>query len=278
MRKLIEAAVIGCCLTILSAVGVRAQSAEEDAFWKAVQELPWQEIGSGAIGGQSTISIPAQHVFLASEGSSKLLELLGNLPSPNAHIIAPDQLQWFAVFEFEDSGYVQDNETIDPAALLDVLKTSNQQEQEERRSRNLPVLILDGWAVEPHYDTTTNHLEWGVNLHDDTGMGTVNYTIKLLGRHGVMNAMLVSSPEQFQSDLGEFRTVLDGYSFVPGAKYSEYRQGDKLAAYGLTALIVGGAAAAAAKSGLLKYIAIGAFGLLAALSSFFKRFFKRSQT
>ncbi len=58
---------------------------------------------------------------------------------------------------------------------------------------------------------------------------------------------------------------------MPGQKYAEWRSGDKVAKYGLTALIVGGAATAAVKSGLLikfwKLIVAGFLGL----SAFLKR-------
>lgn len=60
-------------------------------------------------------------------------------------------------------------------------------------------------------------------------------------------------------------------------KYSEYKPGDKLAEYGLGALVVGGAAAAAAKSGLLKglgkFLWVAVFGVAAGAWTFIKRIF-----
>jgi uncharacterized membrane-anchored protein len=49
--------------------------------------------------------------------------------------------------------------------------------------------------------------------------------------------------------------LLQNYSFNEGEKYSEFRSGDKIAEYGLSALIVGGAAAAAVKTGAFKGLA-----------------------
>jgi uncharacterized membrane-anchored protein len=97
---------------------------------------------------------------------------------------------------------------------------------------------------------------------------TVNYTIRLLGRTGVMNAVLVSSPSSLDNDIKAFKASLGNFSFTQGQRYSEFRAGDKVAEYGLAALIVGGAAAAAAKSGAFKafgkFIVFGVFGGLAA--------------
>ena len=44
--------------------------------------------------------------------------------------------------------------------------------------------------------------------------------------------------------------LLADYAYTDGNKYSEWREGDKVAEYGLTALIAGGAGIAAAKLGL----------------------------
>jgi hypothetical protein len=89
---------------------------------------------------------------------------------------------------------------------------------------------------------------------------TVNYNIRLLGRAGVMNAVLVSDPTALENDIRAFKTTLAGFSFDPGERYSEYRAGDKIAEYGLTGLIVGGAAAAAAKTGAFKFL--GKFAMI----------------
>ena len=52
-----------------------------------------------------------------------------------------------------------------------------------------------------------------------------------------------------------------------------------MAQYGLAALIVGGAAAVATSSGLMKglgkFVAYGAFAAIAAVAAFFKRLFRR---
>ena len=75
-----------------------------------------------------------------------------------------------------------------------------------------------------------------------------------------MNAILVSEPATLDKDIRAFKTALDSFSFDTGERYFEYRAGDKVAEYGLTGLIVGGAVAAAAKTGVLKIL--GKFSLL----------------
>ena len=71
--------------------------------------------------------------------------------------------------------------------------------------------------------------------------------------------------------------LLAGLSFKPGHRYAEFRAGDKVAAYGLTALVAGGVGAAVAKSGLFaklwKGIVVGFFALVAATRRMFAKLF-----
>jgi uncharacterized membrane-anchored protein len=113
-------------------------------------------------------------------------------------------------------------------------------------------IYTDGWHVPPHYDSGTKRLEWGMRLRDERGGLHINYTSRLLGRSGVMSAVLVSSPQTLNEDVKSFNGALAGYQFNAGEQYAEFKSGDKVAEYGLAALVVGGAAAAAAKAGLFK--------------------------
>jgi uncharacterized membrane-anchored protein len=78
---------------------------------------------------------------------------------------------------------------------------------------------------------------------------------------------------------------MTGLSFRPTQAYTEFREGDKTAEYGLSALIAGGAAAAVVKSGagkgLIKiiFVAVAAAfaGIAAAVIGLFKRLFGGSK-
>jgi uncharacterized membrane-anchored protein len=80
-----------------------------------------------------------------------------------------------------------------------------------------------------------------------------------------MNATLVADPETLQADVQSFKASLAGFEFNPGERYAEFHEGDRVAEYGLAALVVGGGAAIAAKTGLLakfwKLIVLGVAGL-----------------
>lgn len=273
-------AILFCFALLFFPQPVPAQQDAND--WNEIKKLDWK-IGPsrGDISTVASIDVPQDSAFLGSPASRRFLELNGNLGRDGNYIFAPSTLSWFAVFRFDPSGYVKDDETLDPNELLSILKKSNASGNEERKQRGLRTLTLDGWYVEPHYDVQTKRLEWATRLREETGGITVNYTVRLLGRTGVMNAILVSSPNKLDGDIKAFKASLAHFTFNQGQSYSEFRAGDKVAEYGLAALIVGGAAAAAAKSGAFKafgkFLVIGVFGGIAAAWAAVRRFFSRER-
>lgn len=121
----------------------------------------------------------------------------------------------------------------------------------------MPTQTTTGWAKEPFYNPDTNNLEWAIRFKSEGAEEeTVNYRTKLLGRKGVMDVVLVCDPEELDGVLPRYQSLLWGFSYNSGQKYAEYKDGDKLAEYGLTALVVGGAAAVGAKLGLFAWLAV----------------------
>jgi uncharacterized membrane-anchored protein len=243
------------CFLVLLVLLPAFSHAQRDpsAIIQELQKLAWQRgPGEGIIGGKAKIQIPNGFSFLDERNTRRFLELMGNPPRDGHYMIAPANLDWFAVFSFDPVGYVKDDEKIDAAALLDSLKKGDEPGNEERKRLGMPPIYTDGWHVPPHYDSGTKRLEWGMRLRDERGGMHVNYTSRLLGRSGVMSAVLVSSPKTLDDDVKAFNTALAGYQFNAGEQYAEFKSGDKIAEYGLAALVVGGAAAAAAKAGLFK--------------------------
>jgi uncharacterized membrane-anchored protein len=246
-------------------------------------KLEWQKgPGNGKIASKAEIAIAPNHVFLDAKNTRRFLELTGNPPRDGHYTYAPASLAWFAIFSYSDTGYVKDDEKINAEDLLRNLKESDGPSNEERKRLGMGAIFTDGWQVPPHYDAETKRLEWGVRLKAGNGEPVVNYTARLLGRSGVMNATLVSDPDTLNQDMAEFRTALQQFTYASGEKYTEFKQGDRVAEFGLAALILGGAAAIATKKGVWgalvaflaafwKLIAGVVVAGLAALGSFFKR-------
>jgi len=277
--------VVGCALLLFGVLAAAPAfpspppSSQDDAL-REVLSLGWQRGPTeGRIGSIAALQIREGQVFLDAADTRRFLELNGNPPRDNRYTLAAEDLSWFAVFFFEDSGYVRDDEKLDADALLKSLQERDGPSNRERKRLGFPALHTAGWHVAPHYDLQTKRLEWGMRLRGDDGRVIVNYTIRLLGRRGVMHAVLVSDPENLDRDITDFKASLAGYSFVAGERYSEFRSGDRVAEYGLAALVLGGAAAVATKTGfgkaIGKFLIAGIIALGGAAASLYRKFVGR---
>jgi uncharacterized membrane-anchored protein len=272
LRRSLLACAALVALAVAPALAQGPPGRDPNELLRDLRALAWQEGPTeGRIGTAATIKVPEGLAFLDEANTRRFLELNQNPPRDKHFTLAMPDLSWFAIFFFEESGYVKDDEKLDSGVLLKTMQEREKRANEERKRLGMPGLHTTGWHVEPHYDAQTKRLEWGVQLRGDDGHTVVNYTIRILGRRGVMHATLVSDPASLQQDIATFKDTLGGYGFVPGERYAEFRSGDRVAEYGLAALVLGGGAAVAVKSGfakaIWKFVVVGAIALGGAVTA-----------
>lgn len=208
------------------------------------------------------VQLPESLAFAGAADSRKLLEAMGN-PTDGSEmgLIIPkaDDEGWFIVFEWRPIGYVkdEDKDQIDADALLKSIREGTEAANEERTKRGMPALHVVGWSEPPRYDDRTKNLTWAILGRNADGHESVNYNVRVLGREGVMSVTLVDEPRNLAKAKPAVEQVISAFTYVQGKRYAEWVPGDKVAEYGLTALVAAGAGAAAAK--------LGFFGLLAKL-------------
>lgn len=247
--------VVMCAVAHAQEAPAEPQSAEQKAFIEKMRTLDWIK-GPAAVTaeGNAKLTIPEQYVYLDARNTSKFLEMQHNLGNGREVMVAPRNLQWMAYLEFADEGYVKDNEKIDAPALLKTLKENTENANAERQRRGWGALHVVDWAAAPVYNTTTKRLEWATILESQDGRA-VNFSTKILGRRGYTSVIMVTDPANLGDAESSLNHVLTGYAFNAGETYADWRSGDKVAKYGLAALIVGGVAAVAAKKGLFSVFA-----------------------
>lgn len=210
------------------------------------------------LGAAAQIEVPMGYTFLDGKTTRALMKASGEPTSGRElGLLMPTNEHWSVIFEFNDIGYVKDDDKdqLDADKLLQAIKAGTEAANKERqRLGNAPLLIV-GWEQPPRYDDTTHNLEWAIRATSE-GEAILNYNTRLLGRKGVMEAVLIVAPDKLPATLPKFRQLLADYRFQSGESYAEYREGDKLAKYGLAALVVGGAAVGAAKLGLLASLGV----------------------
>ncbi len=239
--------------------------------------LGWLTAGSiGRVADKAEFKVKDGYTFLGAADTDKFLQLNGNPPQGgHSYTIASTSKSWFGILSFAGEGYVKDDEKIDADALLKALKEQNVAGNEEKKKKGYQTLTLEGWFFPPRYDQETKRLEWGTRLRAEDNSAVVNVSTKILGRSGYTHAILVSSPETMEVDLADFKKALKNFEYVSGEKYSEWKEGDKIAAYGLGALVLGGAAAVATSKGGLKVVFLAIAAAVAGLWAGVKKFFSR---
>jgi uncharacterized membrane-anchored protein len=135
--------------------------------------------------------------------------------------VAPANENWFAVFEFDDVGYVKDDEkdSLDADALLDSIKQGTEAGNKERLKRGWAIMTIVGWEQQPRYNETTHNLEWAVRAQSE-GESVVNHNTRLLGRGGVMEVTLVTDPATLTETLPKFKKMLAGFEVKQGHRYA----------------------------------------------------------
>lgn len=274
------------CLGLAFAGAACAQDAapQQGGLMQKVMTLHWVEGPTRVdVGDNATFAVPSGYRFLGPADTVKFMELTKNLSSDTDRtIFAPDDFAWFGSFEYADVGHVPDDQKIDPDKLLSTLRSNQAEANKELQQRGWPTLEVAGWAKSPFYDTDTHNLSWAIELRNSNGGNDVNYNTRLLSRTGYTAATLVADPATLDPSIAQFKQVVAGYQFKGDQTYSAYKPGDKVAKYGLAALITGGAAAVAVKTGLWKvivgalvagwkFIAAGAIALFAGIGRFLKR-------
>jgi uncharacterized membrane-anchored protein len=283
MKMRIFVAVSVLCVCALIVVGQSRKrpspSPTPETFgWASFEGVTWQKGPSlGDLGTHAQVKVPEGYVFAGARDTRTIMEANHNpITGKEIGFVAPAGEDWYAVFEFDDVGYVKDDEkdSLDQNALLDSIKQGTEAGNKERVKRGWPTMTIIGWETPPRYNDITHNLEWAIRAQSE-GLPVINHNTRVLGRGGVMEVTLVADPAVLAETMPKFKAMLDGFEFKQGKRYAEFRAGDKTAAYGLTGLIVGGGTAALVKTGAFKWLwkllVAGAAGVAALVKKLFSR-------
>ena len=241
--------------------------------------------------GLATISLTDSFRYLDPAGTDTLLTgIWGNPPAHGKTLgaITPadfspfDDDGWCVVLSYDEDGHVNDDDAakIDYTDLLKTMQQSTREASQQRVKDGYPPIALVGWATKPSYERTTHKFYWAkeIKFGDGKDGNTLNYNLRILGRGGVLVLNVVAGMAQLHKVEAAVPDLLGMVDFNPGQRYADFTPGtDKLATYGLAALVAGGVAA---KSGLLKglfvallamkkFVLMGAVALFAFLTRFF---------
>src|SRR5262245_52904177 len=102
----------------------------------AVDQIKWQYGPSMArLGTIADVRLPAGYIFADANDTRLLMEIMHN-PASGAELgfLALETLEWFLVFEFDNVGYIKDDEqhSLDTEAILKGIRKGNEAANRER--------------------------------------------------------------------------------------------------------------------------------------------------
>lgn len=249
--------------TLLVAAPGRAQASSdnENENASAAQPLPWK-IGPAPLSlpHDVRIELPAGYQFLAQPEAGQLMEKMGNLHNENLLGLvagARDEEDYLVIVRFDDEGFVKDDEKLDANEILKSLREGEDEYNEERKKLGFGPIHADGWLEIPNYDRAQHRLVWGLLVSEpgSTEGASVNFNTRVLGRRGFVSVNLITDKERLPIHRHVASELLAVTTFAAGARYEDFdKKTDKVAEYGLTGLVLGGAGfglAKAVKIGLL---------------------------
>lgn len=252
-----------CLLLASVAAFPQGQPATEDpnaAIWQAANAAMVRGPQSIELLDQAKMELPEGYGFVPRAQAERVMQIMGNQTGSSfLGLIFPlSDAGWFVTVDFEDSGYIKDEEARDWDAdgLLENLKDGTEEGNKHRINVGVPPIRVTRWIESPAYDATAHQLVWSAELRlrdgEDPDPG-VNYNTYVLGREGYISLDLVTSVSTVESEKPAARELLAAVSFNEGKRYDDFNAStDKVAAYGIAALVGG---VMAKKLGLLAVIA-----------------------
>jgi uncharacterized membrane-anchored protein len=253
-------------IVLLSTSGALAQNQQPKSrqeILKILKSLKYQQGEIALRGGLAKLEVPTNFNYLSpADAETVLVKLWGNPPGQNTlGLLIPANKTpvaddcWVVTLSYDEGGYVKDDDAnkINYDDLLKTMQKDTAKSSAERERQGYDGVELVGWAAPPHYDAATHKLYWAMDLKfKQQADHTLNYKIRMLGRRGVLQLNAVSTMPQLDDIEKQTPQILSMVNFNDGNRYADFDpKVDKVATYGLAALVAGGIAA---KLGFFKLI------------------------
>lgn len=279
MNKAMPFLAAAAAAVLVAPATAQQPTAEQLAYVKkmeAIQKSLHPETGDILIPAAKSVLHLGKAYYFLPEGEARrvLVDAWGNHPDSAGKVLGIVFPQgktflddtWGAVITYEPMGYVSDEDatSADYDALMSDMRQGEEGVNAERTKQGYPAVHLIGWAESPRYDKGAHSVVWARNIKfEGAPENSLNYDVRLLGRHGVLSLNMVSA----MSKLAETRQAAAQFAksaeFNPGARYADYQPGvDTKAEVGIAGLVAAGAGVAVAKK----------LGLLALILAFGKKF------
>ncbi|MES0489549.1 MAG: DUF2167 domain-containing protein [Leptospirales bacterium] len=200
----------------------------------------------------ATVHIPKGYKYLGAADSRYIIEdYWGNYPDESVlGMLFLDnesplngKNSYSVVLAFTEEGYIDDEDAqdLDYDELLEQMQEDSAEFNKQLVEEGYAKTYLIGWAQKPYYDSVNKKLHWAKEVaFEGQPTNTLNYDIRILGRHGVLSLVIISDIGSLATVKSDINIILESTDFNEGQRYEDYEEGvDSVAAYGLGALVAG---------------------------------------
>lgn len=236
-----------CALSSAPALATTAQQ-HEAAARREFGRMHWAGGRQKLSTSNGTFSVPSGAKMVVGAEAQRADELVnGTTAADSEGFVRMSHRTLY--LSYSDSGYVtaDDWKDVNSDELLKSFTQVTEQNNEARVRSGISPLYTDGWIQRPTFDATRKSVRWIVGLHNASGK-FVNAVALQLGRRGYERFTLASTGADPKGDAAILARSVNDYQFNPGFRFSDYVQGDKLAGYGIAALVGTAAGATIAKT------------------------------
>jgi uncharacterized membrane-anchored protein len=260
MPGLLLVLMTACCSWVAAAEpGAPANQQEADKVLAGIRNAMIKGPATVQLRDQAAIKLPEHFGFIPQKEAAAFMQLMGNRTGAEfmgliVPLTAEQSGQWFISLNYDPAGYIKDDDAKhwDADKLLQNLKDGTEAGNADRQRAGIPALVVTRWIQPPSYEPGSHRLMWSAEARRKDGGDrdpTVNYNTYVLGREGYISLNLVTSESHIVQDKADAGQLLAAVDFKSGKGYGDFNSStDKVAAYGLAALVAG---VAAKKLGLL---------------------------
>lgn len=190
---------------------------------------------------KSKIHLPAGLQILTGPDAARYVFLNNGIEFPGTEAVLFDPESNAEVdFDYTDDGYIADQDwsDIDPDEFLKSMQEGARESNDERIRNGKSAIEVVGWLQKPTYDAATHTASYALELSDQDGHW-VNAVSLRLGRGGHHEVTWIGPIDTFKSAAGPklLNTALAAHEYDPGNRYADFKQGDKVASYGVAGLV-----------------------------------------
>ena len=145
------------------------------------------------------------------------------------------------VEEFVDDGFIKGDDwsNVDTNDFLQEMIENSKENNKERIKNGYKTVSNISWHITPNFNKDLGYVFYSLLVEFDDGTETYNSTAMILGRKGYTDLTFLFRENIAHLMPSEIDKVVKNFIYSTGAQYTDYKSGDKVAAYGVGALVAG---------------------------------------